>query len=664
MCPKPGTDPVPPEPLHFRRAVPADLGFLLDLERSSFGKTRQSSRESLRNSILSHSQMVVVVESRGRRRCQCPVGAAVVFQYRRSLRIYSLAVDGSHRMMGVGEALMQHLLDFALSHGYERITLEADATNIRLVEWYQKLGFEAQRTLPDYYGPGEPALRMVQMLGSKGGISERIVVVVDDPALAKRVVPEINFCSATDYLSDTNYATSNRFHVLNLCGSHKTHSIGYYVSLLASARNHRVTPSVMAVKDATTPMLAQSLLDEIRDNLLDKLPATAGSHFEMTCILGQTPDTKFNDLARKLFSMFSIPFFTITLEKNGTWKIKKIKLLKLKQVVKNHPDLLKDALTRYFVKKRYNRQRLRSYKYDLAILVNPHEATPPSCPDALEKFRSAAERVGFFVEFITKADHRRICEFDALFIRETTAMENHTYAMARHAYTEGLVVIDDPWSIMLCSNKVYLQERLTSAGINQPRGWLLTHKACPPEYLRTLPVPLVLKLPESSFSLGVFLVHTHEELQAKLEEMFAKTELVIAQEFLVSDYDWRIGLLDNTPLYACKYYMARNHWQIYNWQERGSAEEFVGRSETLPVQQVPANVIKAAVNASSLIGNGLYGVDLKMINGKAYVIEVNDNPSIEQGIEDELLGDELYERIMRSIYNRIETERHQVRYLY
>ena len=664
MSPKNGTDSVPPDPLQFRRATQADLGFLLELERMSFSTARQSSRESVKHSIASSTQMVVIVESRGPKRCMCPVGAAFVFQYKRSLRIYSLAVDSAHRMMGVGEALMQHILDFAMSHGYERITLEADAANIRLVEWYQKMGFEARRTLPDYYGPGEPALRMVLQLATRGGTSERIVVVVDDLALAKRCVPDVKFCSATDYLSDTNYANSNRFHVLNLCGSHKTHSIGYYVSLLASARNHRVTPSVMAVKDATTPMVAQSLMDEIRDNVFDKLPASAGLRFELTCILGLTPDSKYGDLAKKLFSLFSIPFFTIFLEKQGTWKIRKIKLLKIKHVAKNYPELLNDALNRYFVKKRYNRQRLRSYKYDLAILVNPEEATPPSCPDALEKFRAAAERVGFFVEFINKSDHRRICEFDALFIRETTAMEDHTYAMARHAYTEGLVVIDDPWSIMLCSNKVYLKERLTGAGVNQPRGWLLTHKACPPAFLETLPVPLVLKLPESSFSLGVYLVRSHDELKVKLEEMFAKTELVIAQEFLVSDYDWRIGLLDNTPLYACKYYMARNHWQIYNWQERGSSEEFAGRSETLSVNQVPAHVLKAAVTASSLIGNGLYGVDIKEINGKAYVIEVNDNPSIDEGIEDALMGDELYERIMRSIYNRIETERHQVRYLY
>lgn len=647
----------------FRQAVAGDLSFLLKLEQECFSKTRQSTRDSLSHSIRSASQMVLIAEGKIRKKGRAPLGAAVIFQYKRSLRIYSLAVDAAWRMMGVGEALLQYILDFAASHGYERISLEADVDNVRLVEWYRSKGFQESRVLSDYYGPGEPAVRMVQLLASRKGQADRVVVVVDDLSVAKNRSSEIKFCSAEDYLSDTNYANSNRFHVLNLCGSYKTHSMGYYVSLLAAARNHQVTPSVMAVKDATTPMVAQSLLDELKDSILDRMSGRAGAVLELTCILGRTPDSRHAELARRLFALFSIPFFTIVLENQGAWKVKKIRLLKFKQVVADCPDLLDEALTRYCVKKRHNRQRLKSYKYDLGILVDPKEKTPPSCPKALEKFQKAAEKVGFFVEFITKADHRRICEFDALFIRETTALENHTYAMARHAYTEGLVVMDDPWSIMLCSNKVYLYERLAGAGIRQPRGWLLTQKTATPKKLASLPVPLVLKLPESSFSQGVYLVNTREELAAKLKEMFAKTDLVIAQEFLTSDYDWRIGVLDNAPLFACKYYMAENHWQIYNWQSCAE-EEFSGRSEAMSVKQVPAHVIKAAVGASSLVGNGFYGVDIKEIKGRAYVIEVNDNPNVDVGVEDEFLGDELYERIMQSMFNRIETERQQIRYLY
>jgi glutathione synthase/RimK-type ligase-like ATP-grasp enzyme len=36
------------------------------------------------------------------------------------------------------------------------------------------------------------------------------------------------------------------------------------------------------------------------------------------------------------------------------------------------------------------------------------------------------------------------------------------------------------------------------------------------------------------------------------------------------------------------------------------------------------------------------------------VIEVNDNPSIEQGVEDAFLGDELYMQIMGEFVRRLE----------
>ena len=52
-------------------------------------------------------------------------------------------------------------------------------------------------------------------------------------------------------------------------------------------------------------------------------------------------------------------------------------------------------------------------------------------------------------------------------------------------------------------------------------------------------------------------------------------------------------------------------------------------------------------------GNGLYGVDLKEINGIPHLIEINDNPSLDAGIEDEVLGMELYTAILKEFRNRI-----------
>ena len=40
-----------------------------------------------------------------------------------------------------------------------------------------------------------------------------------------------------------------------------------------------------------------------------------------------------------------------------------------------------------------------------------------------------------------------------------------------------------------------------------------------------------------------------------------------------TDYDWRIGVLDGEPLFACKYKMARGHWQIIKHEADGKYTE-------------------------------------------------------------------------------------------
>jgi glutathione synthase/RimK-type ligase-like ATP-grasp enzyme len=166
-----------------------------------------------------------------------------------------------------------------------------------------------------------------------------------------------------------------------------------------------------------------------------------------------------------------------------------------------------------------------------------------------------------------------------------------------------------------------------------------------------LSLPMVLKMPESSFSKGVFKVKTKEELGERLQELMSVSAIVLAQAYLYTDYDWRIGVLNGRAIYACRYHMARNHWQIYNHE---SKRNFSGGFDTLPTFEVPKAVLRAALKAAAVVGNGLYGIDIKEHNGKAYVLEVNDNPNIDQGVEDKYLGDELYMQVMSEFSRRLE----------
>ncbi len=137
--------------------------------------------------------------------------------------------------------------------------------------------------------------------------------------------------------------------------------------------------------------------------------------------------------------------------------------------------------------------------------------------------------------------------------------------------------------------------------------------------------------------------------------MLERSELIIAQKFLPTEFDWRVGILDRQALFVCRYYMAPNHWQIIHNERQGARRE--GKVDTISVDQAPSPLIKTALRATNPIGDGLYGVDIKQVGSRFYVMEVNDNPNIDAGIEDEILKDALYDRIMGVFLSRIEARK-------
>jgi glutathione synthase/RimK-type ligase-like ATP-grasp enzyme len=91
-------------------------------------------------------------------------------------------------------------------------------------------------------------------------------------------------------------------------------------------------------------------------------------------------------------------------------------------------------------------------------------------------------------------------------------------------------------------------------------------------------------------------------------------------------------------------------------QERDGRGRY-GKTETLPVELAPRKAVKLALKAANLIGDGLYGVDVKESNGNFYIIEVNDNPNIDSDSEDAILKEDLYNRIMEVFVRRMEQKR-------
>ena len=163
---------------------------------------------------------------------------------------------------------------------------------------------------------------------------------------------------------------------------------------------------------------------------------------------------------------------------------------------------------------------------------------------------------------------------------------------------------------------------------------------------------MVLKIPDGSFSRGIFKVQNKREAVEITDRLFKESDLILAQEFLYTEFDWRIGILNRKPLYACKYFMSRSHWQVVKHDDSGRIQE--GSFQTLLIEDAPPEVTRTALAVADLIGNGLYGVDLKQNEKGVFVIEINDNPNVDSGVEDACLGDELYQIIIGEFVRRLE----------
>ena len=160
-----------------------------------------------------------------------------------------------------------------------------------------------------------------------------------------------------------------------------------------------------------------------------------------------------------------------------------------------------------------------------------------------------------------------------------------------------------------------------------------------------------LKKTDSECSRGVVKIDDETELKQTAKELLERSDLLVVQSFVPTEYDWRIGILNGQPLYACRYYMAPEHWQIIKRDTDGKQE---GAADTLPIDAVPTRVLDVAMKAAKTVGDGLYGVDLKQFGSRVALIEVNDNPSLDAGVEDRVLGADLYRIVMQHMMDRLD----------
>ena len=464
------------------------------------------------------------------------------------------------------------------------------------------------------------------------------ILIADDLRDLAALGAPFRMMTTRDYVLQPRLLSGSRPKIINLARNYNYQTDGYYASLLAEARGHRVVPTVETMLDLYDRDIPEDTIPDLEELLnkdIAKAPEKRLAERLVVCF-GQTEDERLKKFGRQLFDWYRAPVLVVTTASNGTpgtFKIKRIKLTPFTRLEDNELKFFIDSLTKYTGRVWKSPKARTIAKWSIAVLHDPNEQLPPSSVESLKHWARIAEKDGVEIEPITRKDINRLAEFDALMIRETTSITNHTYRFARRAWAEGMPVIDDPISMMRCTNKVYLWERLIGAGLPAPDTIIIQDKTKLEEVADRLKFPLVLKIPDGSFSRGIKKATNMAELKQMVEAFLEDSDLCIAQKFVPTDFDWRVGVLDKRPLFVCQYKMARGHWQILNHRPDGSAVE--GGHRSLAVAEAPADVVDIGVRAANLIGDGFYGVDIKSGPEGPIVIEINDNPNLEHGVEDE-----------------------------
>jgi glutathione synthase/RimK-type ligase-like ATP-grasp enzyme len=281
----------------------------------------------------------------------------------------------------------------------------------------------------------------------------------------------------------------------------------------------------------------------------------------------------------------------------------------------------------------------------IACFVEAYNFDLKSERNALLKFKSTAESMGHSFEFIYKDDISKISDYDALFIRAITDPSSCAYIVSRLAEQSGLKVIDDPHSIRTCSNKVILHDIFQKNNIPSP-GSILFYGDYSTENIdeifKSLGHPVIIKTPYTRFSSHVEKASNEAEFIEISKYLLRKTKVLVVQEYVQSDFDWRVGILRNEVLYLCKYYIPKGGWKV---KSKINGKNVWGDTIAVGRDSISPELKELSIRLSKCVGKGFYGLDVKETNHGYKVIEINDNPSIYYGDEDAVDKD-IYEKII------------------
>ena len=147
------------------------------------------------------------------------------------------------------------------------------------------------------------------------------VILVDQPKDLPNAETPHKVITTSEYLARPRLFDVGRPKLVNLARSYAYQSKGYYASLLAEARGHRVVPTVETMLELREAKLYEHALPDLEDELnrcARRADFQPEGEIKLLVCFGISRDPRFESFGRLLFDWFRCPALEVDIEP-GTW---------------------------------------------------------------------------------------------------------------------------------------------------------------------------------------------------------------------------------------------------------------------------------------------------------------------------------------------------------
>jgi len=239
------------------------------------------------------------------------------------------------------------------------------------------------------------------------------VILVDQPKDLPNADTPHKVITTSEYLARPRLFDVGRPKLVNLARSYAYQSKGYYASLLAEARGHRVVPTVETMLELREAKLYEHALPELEDELnrcARRADFQPEGELKLLVCFGIAHDPRFESFGRLLFDWFRCPALEVMVEP-GTWlSIDRIRPRNITRLANGEATFLRESLHQH-TRREWRDPKARTLaKYDLAVLYDPNEKLPPSSPNTIKYMARIAEKLSIDVEPITRKQLPELAE--------------------------------------------------------------------------------------------------------------------------------------------------------------------------------------------------------------------------------------------------------------